>query len=102
MTKDQIKRLRELAEEPFLPLMSDRQLLRAIADELDKPKDGWEFFCEHANEVPNICPCPLTCGCRYYHCKDKPSTEHCPGYKRSAFGTEPRCKYCGLPERAHR
>ncbi len=34
-----------------------------------KPKAGWEIFCSHANEVPNICPCPQTCGCRYYHCK---------------------------------
>lgn len=34
-----------------------------------KPKNGWEILCTHANEVPLHCPCPPTCGCRYYHCK---------------------------------
>lgn len=37
-----------------------------------KPKKGWEFFCNHANEVPNICPCSSECVCKYYSCKDKP------------------------------
>jgi 3-deoxy-D-arabino-heptulosonate 7-phosphate (DAHP) synthase len=32
------------------------------------PQPGWEFFCEHANEVPVVCPCPPTCGCRQAHC----------------------------------
>lgn len=27
------------------------------------------MLCEHANEVPRICPCLPTCGCRYYSCK---------------------------------
>lgn len=35
------------------------------------PKPGWEMLCEHANEVPNICPCPPTCGCRSFHCGTK-------------------------------
>ncbi len=34
-----------------------------------KPKSGWELLCEHANEVPNVCPCPPDCGCRYYACR---------------------------------
>lgn len=34
-------------------------------------KPNWEFFCEHANENPNVCPCPPTCGCRHFHCKNK-------------------------------
>lgn len=38
-----------------------------------KPKKNWEMFCEHANENPNVCPCPLECGCRQTKmCKDKP------------------------------
>lgn len=35
------------------------------------PDRHWEFFCAHANEVPNVCPCPATCGCRETHCKGK-------------------------------
>lgn len=38
---------------------------------MDKPKLGWEMLCEHANEVPNVCPCPSTCGCKYYSCRPK-------------------------------
>lgn len=38
-----------------------------------RPKPGtWEFFCNHANEVPNVCPCEAGCGCRFYHCKIRP------------------------------
>ena len=34
-------------------------------------KLGWEMFCAHANEVPNICPCPPDCGYREAHCAGK-------------------------------
>lgn len=48
-----------------------RRQVEALAQEV-APAAGWEFFCEHANENPNVCPCPASCGCRFYHCKGKP------------------------------
>jgi hypothetical protein len=27
------------------------------------------MFCEHANEVPNVCPCPPDCYCKAHTCK---------------------------------
>lgn len=36
---------------------------------MDLPSRGWEFFCEHANEMPKVCPCPPSCGCHYYGCR---------------------------------
>ena len=35
---------------------------------MTKPK-AISFACEHANEVPNICPCPSTCYCKKHTCK---------------------------------
>lgn len=32
---------------------------------------GWEMFCDHANEVPNVCPCPPQCGCKNTHCRPR-------------------------------
>lgn len=29
-----------------------------------RDRTPWELFCVHANENPNICPCPSHCGCR--------------------------------------
>jgi len=26
------------------------------------------IFCEHANEVPNVCPCPADCYCKTHTC----------------------------------
>jgi hypothetical protein len=26
------------------------------------------IFCEHANEVPNVCPCPADCYCKTHSC----------------------------------
>lgn len=40
------------------------------------PQPGWETFCCHANENPNVCPCPASCGCRHGMCKSKPVTMH--------------------------
>ena len=37
MTREQIKRLRELAKEPLLPFESDRILLNSIANEAENP-----------------------------------------------------------------
>lgn len=49
--------------------------LEELASALPAPpeRENWQFFCSHANEVPNICPCPPSCGCRRTSmCKDKP------------------------------
>lgn len=35
------------------------------------PAPGWEMLCEHANDVPKVCPCKPYCGCKYYHCRPK-------------------------------
>lgn len=29
------------------------------------------WCCEHANENPNVCPCPSDCYCKTRTCKDK-------------------------------
>lgn len=36
------------------------------------PQPGWEVLCCHANESPNVCPCPPSCGCNHGMCKNKP------------------------------
>lgn len=43
---------------------------------LDYP--GWELACEHPNEVPAVCPCRPSCGCRVRHCS-KPRPCPSPG-----------------------
>jgi len=32
---------------------------------------GSPLFCEHANECPNICPCPPRCYCKAYSCSGR-------------------------------
>jgi hypothetical protein len=41
MTTDQMKRLKELAIDPCLPLQSDHFLLKAVIQELENPR----YFC---------------------------------------------------------
>lgn len=50
---------------------ADRSRQLAIEANMKMKTEHWEFFCEHANENPNVCPCPATCGCRQVHCKGK-------------------------------
>lgn len=61
---------------------------------MKKPKPGWEHLCEHANEVPNVCPCPPTCGCRYYHCAGKAMTV---SIANDISGLEPMLRDSGNP-----
>jgi hypothetical protein len=33
------------------------------------------MFCEHANECPQTCPCPVDCACKDGMCKDRPVSQ---------------------------
>lgn len=35
--------------------------------EVAQPDRSW-LYCEHANESPNVCPCPQNCPCRQHSC----------------------------------
>lgn len=46
------------------------------------------WFCEHANEVPQMCPCKPDCYCKSHTCKNKaPQPSQCLG----------KCDPCGRP-----
>lgn len=33
------------------------------------------LYCNHANEAPNVCPCPEDCYCKDFSCKSRPSLQ---------------------------
>jgi len=37
-----------------------------------KPIEKSPLYCEHANEVPQTCPCPPDCYCKDHTCKERP------------------------------
>jgi hypothetical protein len=42
---------------------------------------SWAMTCEHANEVPRVCPCPMACYCKFHTCREghTPRAHQIPG-----------------------
>jgi hypothetical protein len=40
-------------------------------EDFDKPECSSSIFCEHANEVPVVCPCDDDCYCKEHSCKNR-------------------------------
>lgn len=40
-----------------------------------QPAESSPIFCEHANEVPAVCPCPEGCYCKTHSCKNRQPAE---------------------------
>lgn len=69
---------------------------------LDCSKELSPIFCEHANEVPLICNCPVDCYCKQHTCKDnitKTIKRNIRGVVKCNVCKDYVCSYCETVKR---